>query len=120
MTEPEKQDAVKIPCHFCGKLIDADQLEEHLKTHVTIERAPAPFARTGTCIMAVYGKLTIYAKIIGTDPFNPWRVYGLDTLGRQVMMDLRHAFLVTVISEEEFNEAGKKARKRKRAARPRQ
>ena len=108
-----------VPCPVCGELIPVDQFDGHVKGHVAIERGPHPFAQVGTCIMAVYGKLTVYAKVIGADPLNPWRVYGVDTLGRRVMLDLRHAFIVTAISEEEFAEAERRARKR-RARRGRQ
>lgn len=103
-------DEIEILCHICGKPVKASKLDEHLKAHTAIETRGPDVIQTGKCVMAVFGRIIVKLKIIGTEPMNPWRVYAVDTHGRKVIADLRHAFIITEISEEDFA----RTRRRKR------
>ncbi|MEM4501581.1 MAG: hypothetical protein QW512_05570 [Thermofilaceae archaeon] len=109
-------DGVEIECHICGRRVKASELEDHLKAHTAIELKTPFFSKTGKCVMAVFGRIIVMAKIVGHEPMNPWRVYAVDTHGRPMMMDLRRAFIVTQISEEEFQAASKKRRRKRSKA----
>ncbi|MEM2493620.1 MAG: hypothetical protein QXE23_08800 [Nitrososphaerota archaeon] len=111
-------DGVEIECHICGRRVKASELEDHLKAHTAIELKTPFFSKTGKCVMAVFGRIIVVAKIVGHEPMNPWRVYAIDTHGRPTMMDLRRAFIVTQISEEEFRAKGRRRKRSKATAEP--
>lgn len=109
----EASEGGTVPCPVCGEEVSEAEWAQHVQSHTAgVPDTLRVFTKPGMCIKVIYGKYALSMKIFKVDALNPWRVSGVDALGRPIMLDLRHAFAVTLISEKQFEMDKEMAKRR--------
>jgi len=89
----------KLPCPVCGALVDEDEFEEHLQTHLK-RRTKSPLdIKAGDVVKVVYGRYAWY--IIVTSVQNLPYLRGRDLYGNEVTLDIRKATLVAKLNPKQ-------------------
>jgi len=89
----------KIPCPICGQLIDEDEFEEHLQTHLKTKQKSPFDIKTGDVVKIVYGRYAWY--IIVTSTQNMPYLRGRDLYGNEVTLDTRKATLIAKLNPQQ-------------------